>query len=64
LIAHGLTPILKNVGGVYGASIAWFEKLGWRKLWEYGDPPTFGAVAAAAPARFFLCLDGQGGPRR
>ena len=46
MIAHGLTPIL-NVGD-FGASIAWFEKLGWRKLWEYGDPPTFGVVGSGA----------------
>ena len=58
MIAHGLTPIL-NVGE-FGASIAWFEKLGWRKLWEYGDPPTFGAVGSGA-CEIFLCLDGQGG---
>ncbi len=58
MIAHGLTPIL-NVGD-FDASVAWFKKLGWRKLWDYGDPPTFGAVGSGI-CEIFLCLDGQGG---
>jgi hypothetical protein len=27
------------------ASFAWFENLGWKKHWEHGDPPNFGAIA-------------------
>ena len=59
--AHGLTPIL-NVSDL-GASFAWFEKLGWKKDWEWGDPPGFGAVRSGECV-IFLCLDGQGGRGR
>jgi catechol 2,3-dioxygenase-like lactoylglutathione lyase family enzyme len=59
VIAHGLTPIL-NVTDLH-ASIAWFELLGWRKLWTYDDPdPSFGAVGSGA-CEIFLCPGGQGG---
>jgi catechol 2,3-dioxygenase-like lactoylglutathione lyase family enzyme len=58
MIAHGLTPIL-NVSDL-AASLAWFERLGWRKLWDYGDPPRFGAVGAGV-CEIFLCQGGQGG---
>jgi catechol 2,3-dioxygenase-like lactoylglutathione lyase family enzyme len=54
---HALTPIL-NVSNLE-QSFAWFEKLGWRKLWDYGDPPDFGAISNGG-AEIFLCLDGQG----
>ena len=56
--AHGLTPIL-NVSSM-ADSFAWFGKLGWRRLWDWGDPPTFGAVGSGV-CEIFLCLDGQGG---
>jgi len=56
--AHAITPIL-NVSD-FNASVAWFERLGWRRLWDYGEPPTFGAVGSGA-CELFLCLDGQGG---
>lgn len=59
--AHGLTPIL-NVSDL-GASFAWFGKLGWKKDWEWGDPPGFGAVRSGECV-IFLCLDGQGGRGR
>ncbi len=26
-------------------SFAWFEKLGWKKGWDWGDPPDFGGGA-------------------
>ena len=52
-----LTPIL-NVSNV-PESFAWFEKLGWRKAWDWGDPPTFGGVECG-DAEIFLCQDGQG----
>lgn len=59
-----LTPIL-NVSSLE-QSFAWFEKLGWEKRWDYGDPPDFGAVGNG-PCQIFLCLDCQGsrgGPMR
>ena len=37
---EGLTPIL-NVSNIE-ESFAWFEKLGWEKAWDWGEPPTFG----------------------
>lgn len=59
--AKGLTPIL-NVSDLR-ASFAWFEKLGWTKGWEWGDPPGFGAVCSGR-CEIFLCQDGQGGRGR
>jgi hypothetical protein len=56
--AHGLNPIL-NVSDLT-ASIRWFESLGWEKAWDWGDPPSFGAVRSGA-CEVFLCQDGQGG---
>ncbi|HTL04368.1 MAG TPA: VOC family protein, partial [Gemmatimonadales bacterium] len=40
-------------------SFAWFAKLGWKKLWDWGEPASFGAVANGG-GEIFLCLDGQG----
>src|SRR5688500_18381657 len=57
MLVHDVTPIL-NVASLE-ESFAWFEKLGWRKHWAWGDPPTFGAVVSGA-SEIFLCLDGQG----
>lgn len=57
----GLTPIL-NVSDL-AASFAWFERLGWQKRWEWGEPPGFGAVGSGA-CEIFLCHDGQGGRGR
>jgi catechol 2,3-dioxygenase-like lactoylglutathione lyase family enzyme len=51
------TPIL-NVSDLH-ESFAWFEKLGWEKRWDWGDPPDFGAVGNG-PCEIFLCVDGQG----
>ena len=28
------------------ASFTWFAKWGWEKLWDWGTPPTFGAVGS------------------
>ena len=56
--AKGLTPIL-NVSNIR-ESFAWFEKLGWAKGWDWGDPPTFGGVCSGK-FEIFLCEDGQGG---
>ena len=58
MTVKGLTPIL-NVSDL-AASFAWFEKLGWKKLWEWGDLPGFGAVGSGN-AEIFLCHGGQGG---
>jgi predicted enzyme related to lactoylglutathione lyase len=55
---EGITPIL-NVSDM-AASFAWFEKWGWKKLWDWGIPPTFGAVGASDVA-IFLCHGAQGG---
>ena len=56
--ASGLTPIL-NVSNME-ESFAWFEKLGWRKGWDWGSPPSFGGVVSG-DCQIFLCLDCQGG---
>ena len=52
-----LTPIL-NVSNLE-ASFAWFDKVGWKKCWDWGEPPTFGAVGCGKCA-IFLGQDGQG----
>lgn len=58
MLARRLTPIL-NVSDIE-ASFAWFERLGWQKGWEWGDPPTFGGVRSGH-CEIFLCQGGQGG---
>ena len=57
--AKGLTPIL-NVSDI-AASFVWFEKWGWQKAWDWGTPPTFGAVYSGEQVQIFLCQCGQGG---
>ncbi|HLO41326.1 MAG TPA: nuclear transport factor 2 family protein [Phycisphaerales bacterium] len=59
-VSH-VTPIL-NVSD-FAESMAWFEKLGFRRSWEWGTPPTFGAVGSGE-MEIFLCLNGQGGRGR
>jgi catechol 2,3-dioxygenase-like lactoylglutathione lyase family enzyme len=59
--AQQIVPIL-NVSDM-AETFAWFEKWGWRKLWDWGSPPTFGAVGSGQ-AEIFLCLNGQGGRGR
>jgi hypothetical protein len=61
MIAKRLNPIL-NVSSIQ-ESFAWFEKLGWSKAWEWGDPPDFGGVCSGE-CEIFLCQDGQGGRGR
>jgi catechol 2,3-dioxygenase-like lactoylglutathione lyase family enzyme len=56
--AKSLTPIL-NVSNIE-ESFAWFEKLGWAKSWDWGNPASFGCVCSGH-CEIFLCLDGQGG---
>ena len=58
MLTHHLTPIL-NVSDLR-ASFEWFEKLGWKKGWDWGDPPTFGGVRSGH-CEIFLCQGGQGG---
>jgi hypothetical protein len=56
----GITPIL--YASDFGRTMEYFvEKLGFRKLWDWGTPPTFGAVARDH-AEIFLCEGNQGGP--
>jgi hypothetical protein len=40
--ARQVIPIL-SVSNIQ-ESFAWFEKLGWKKLWDWGHPPAFGAI--------------------
>lgn len=56
-IAH-VIPIL-NVSNIQ-ESFAWFEKFGWVKAWEWGEPPDFGGVHLGQ-WQIYLCQDGQGG---
>ena len=58
MLAKCLTPIM-NVSNII-ESFAWFERLGWKKGWEWDDPPTFGAVCSGE-CEIFLSQDGQGG---
>lgn len=58
MLAHRITPIL-NVSNIV-ESFAWFERLGWKKGWDWGDPPGFGGVFSGH-CEIFLCQDGQGG---
>ena len=57
MFAHSLTPIL-NVSDIE-ESFAWFERLGWKKAWDWGTPPTFGCVSSGQ-CEIFLCQNGQG----
>ena len=58
MLAKRLNPIL-NVSNIHD-SFSWFEKLGWTKAWEWGNPPDFGGVCSG-DCEIFLCQDGQGG---
>jgi len=58
MLAHRITPIL-NVSNIV-ESFAWFERLGWKKGWDWGDPPTFGGVCSGH-CEIFLCQGAQGG---
>ena len=53
-----MTPIL-NVSS-FSESVAWFGKLGWTKRFQWGEPPTFGAVCSGE-FEIFLCQGAQGG---
>ena len=58
MLAKRLTPIL-NVSDI-AESFRWFERLGWKKGWDWGDPPTFGGVSSGE-CEIFLCEGAQGG---
>lgn len=58
MLAKHITPIL-NVSNM-AESFAWFERLGWTKKWDWGNPATFGGVGSGE-CEIFLCLNGQGG---
>lgn len=57
MLVKKLTPIL-NVSDLQ-QSFVWFEKFGWKKEWEWGEPATFGGVESAH-CEIFLCENGQG----
>jgi uncharacterized glyoxalase superfamily protein PhnB len=57
---EGLTPIL-YVQDFREAMKYYTEKLLFDRLWDWGDPPSFGAVRLGK-AEIFFCLDGQGHP--
>lgn len=61
MLAHRLNPIL-NVSNIQ-ESFEWFEKLGWKKGWDWGDPPNFGGVCSGM-CEIFLCENSQGGRGR
>jgi hypothetical protein len=46
------------------STVAWFEKWGWNKLWDWRTPPTFGAVGSGKETCIFLCQGAQGGRGR
>ena len=57
---RAVTPIL-NVRGV-PASVAYYvDKLGFKKDWDWGAPPTFASVSRGN-VTIFLCQGGQGQP--
>ena len=58
MFAHAVNPIL-NVSN-FQESVEWFAKIGFKKMWDWGDPPGFGAVKSGA-VEIFLCQGGQGG---
>lgn len=58
MLAKRLIPIL-NVSNIQ-ESFAWFERFGWKKAWDWGDPPDFGGVCSGE-CEIFLCENGQGG---
>lgn len=61
MLVERLIPIL-NVSNIQ-ESFSWFEKLGWQKSWDWGDPPYFGGVCSGAH-QIYLCENAQGGRGR
>ena len=58
ITAQCLTPILR-VRNFKEAMDYYCEKLLFKKLWDWGKPPTFGAVGLGK-VEIFFCLNGQG----
>ena len=58
MLAHAVNPIL-NVSNI-AESIEWFEKLGWQKTFDWGNPVTFAGIESGR-VQIFLCCGGQGG---
>jgi len=58
MFAHAVNPIL-NVSD-FQESVEWFEKIGFEKIWDWGDPPGFGGVKSGM-VEIFLCHGSQGG---
>jgi len=59
--AKHITPIL-NVSDMQ-RSFDWFQSLGWRKCWDWGEPVSFGSVGSGE-CEIFMCLEGQGHRRQ
>src|SRR5262249_5732120 len=60
MMMHNLVPIL--YASDFARTLSYFtETLGFKKLWDWGDPPGFGAVARDK-IEIFLCQGGQGNP--
>lgn len=55
-----LIPIL-NVSDFLASMAYYTERLGFKKAWEWGDPPGFGCVVRDG-VEIFLCHGGQGQP--
>ena len=60
IFAECLTPILR-VRDFAEAMKYYTETLLFDRLWEWGDPPAFGAVRLGQ-VEIFFCLNGQGAP--
>ena len=55
-----VVPIL-NVKDLPAAMDYYVQKLGFEKLWDWGEPPTFGCVRRGK-VEIFFCQGGQGQP--
>ncbi len=53
-------PIL-NVQNLHASMDYYVQKLGFKKMWDWGDPPDFGCVKRGK-VEIFLCQGGQGQP--
>ncbi len=56
--AHDVNPIL-NVSSI-SDSFDWFERLGWKRGFQWGEPLSFGSVLSG-DVQVFLCQNAQGG---
>jgi uncharacterized glyoxalase superfamily protein PhnB len=57
---HNAVPIL-NVKNVPASIDYYVDKLGFAKLWDWGEPATFACVKRGM-VQIFLCQGGQGNP--